>query len=110
MSYRLRKIVFKGRTVPILMQNENGPCPLLAICNILLLQGQLHIHTDYSEVPSEKLLQDVANRVLESNPPVRIVQLREGAEDEGLKVHACLSSCRQQTSSSVPIRPSRSRT
>lgn len=30
--------------VPILCQNENGPCPLLAIGNILLLQSNISIH------------------------------------------------------------------
>jgi len=30
--------------VPILCQNENGPCPLLAIGNVLLLQSNISIH------------------------------------------------------------------
>lgn len=29
--YRIKNVVFKEKTVPILMQNMNGPCPLLAI-------------------------------------------------------------------------------
>lgn len=70
-SYRIRKIKFRGRTVPILMQNENGPCPLLAISNILLLQGQLQIHPDYSEYRGEQLLQLVAERVLATSSSVR---------------------------------------
>jgi hypothetical protein len=28
----VKHVSFLGRTVPILLQNENGPCPLLAIC------------------------------------------------------------------------------
>mgnify|MGYP004228589791 FL=1 len=35
------------------MQNNNGPCPLLALANVLLLQGGIHIHPDYSEVTFE---------------------------------------------------------
>jgi hypothetical protein len=35
------------------MQNENGPCPLLALANVLLLRGGIHIHPDYSEVTFE---------------------------------------------------------
>jgi hypothetical protein len=37
--FRLKAIGFGGRNVPILAQNENGPCPLLAIANVLLLRG-----------------------------------------------------------------------
>ena len=42
-----------GNELPILMQNENGPCPLLALANVLLLRGGIHIHPDYSEVTFE---------------------------------------------------------
>lgn len=30
--HAVKHITFLGRSVPILMQNQNGPCPLLAIC------------------------------------------------------------------------------
>lgn len=30
--YKTKSIQFLGRTTPIILQNENGPCPLLAIC------------------------------------------------------------------------------
>jgi hypothetical protein len=30
----VKHITFLGRDVPILLQNENGPCPLLAICTL----------------------------------------------------------------------------
>ena len=35
------------------MQNENGPCPLLALANVLLLRGGIEIHPDYPEVAFE---------------------------------------------------------
>ena len=37
--YRLKVVTFFNREVPIVLQNQNGPCPLLAIANILLLRG-----------------------------------------------------------------------
>ncbi|CAN0507497.1 unnamed protein product, partial [Laminaria digitata] len=43
-SYRIKRVQFFGRKVPILCQNENGPCPLLAVGNILLLQSNIFIH------------------------------------------------------------------
>ena len=41
--YRLKRIDFFGRKVPVALQNENGPCPLLAITNILLLKKQIEL-------------------------------------------------------------------
>jgi hypothetical protein len=35
--YRLKHIhISKKQTIPLLLQNENGPCPLLAICTASL--------------------------------------------------------------------------
>jgi hypothetical protein len=33
--YKTKAVQFLGRTTPIVLQNENGPCPLLAICIFL---------------------------------------------------------------------------
>ena len=38
-SYRIKRIEFKNKSVSIMQQNENGPCPLIAIANILALRG-----------------------------------------------------------------------
>lgn len=40
-GYAVKKVHYYGREVPILLQAENGPCPLLAIANVLTLKGQL---------------------------------------------------------------------
>ena len=50
MSYRTKRIHYFGHELPILMQNENGPCPLLALANVLILRGGIYIHPDISEV------------------------------------------------------------
>lgn len=34
-AYKTKTIKFLGRTTPIVLQNDNGPCPLLAICKLL---------------------------------------------------------------------------
>ena len=36
--HKVKKIKFRGKDVPIITQNNNGPCPLLAILNALLLK------------------------------------------------------------------------
>jgi len=41
MAYKLKSIRYQGRECHILLQNENGPCPLLAAANCLLLQGRI---------------------------------------------------------------------
>ena len=67
---------FLGRDVSILCQNENGPCPLLAICNVLLLRNSLRIHPDYSQISPQELIQLVANKIIESNPPAKNETMR----------------------------------
>ncbi|XP_057523560.1 uncharacterized protein LOC130803471 isoform X1 [Amaranthus tricolor] len=65
--HRTKTIQFFNRSTPIILQNDNGPCPLLAICNVLLLRNQLNLNPDISEVSQEKLLSLVADRLIESN-------------------------------------------
>ncbi|KAJ8426691.1 hypothetical protein Cgig2_016841 [Carnegiea gigantea] len=60
--HKTKTIQFFGRSTPIVLQNDNGPCPLLAICNVLLLRNQLNLGPDISEVSQEKLLSLVADR------------------------------------------------
>ena len=45
LSFPCKRIAYNNREVPVLMQNENGPCPLLALSNVLL---QLGISTNSS--------------------------------------------------------------
>lgn len=33
--YKVKVIPFLGRSVPIVLQNDNGPCPLIAISKFL---------------------------------------------------------------------------
>nr|XP_048319866.1 ubiquitin carboxyl-terminal hydrolase MINDY-1 isoform X6 [Ziziphus jujuba var. spinosa] len=65
--HKTKVIEFLGRTTPIVLQNDNGPCPLLAICNVLLLRNNLNLSPDISEVSQEKLLSLVADRLIDSN-------------------------------------------
>ncbi|KAL0329697.1 UNVERIFIED_CONTAM: Ubiquitin carboxyl-terminal hydrolase MINDY-1, partial [Sesamum radiatum] len=67
MVHRTKVIQFLGRTTPIILQNDNGPCPLLAICNVLSLKNSLNLSPDTSEVSQEKLLSLVAERLIDTN-------------------------------------------
>nr|GMD94297.1 ubiquitin carboxyl-terminal hydrolase MINDY-2 [Ipomoea batatas] len=70
MVHKTKVIQFLGRTTPIILQNDNGPCPLLAICNVLLLKNNLNLSPDVPEVSQEKLLSLVAERLIDSNSNV----------------------------------------
>ncbi|KAK4801831.1 hypothetical protein SAY86_000034 [Trapa natans] len=68
--HKTKIIQFLGRTTPVILQNDNGPCPLLAICNVLLLRNNLNLSSDTTEVSQEKLLSLVAERLIDSNSNV----------------------------------------
>ncbi|XP_019422808.1 PREDICTED: ubiquitin carboxyl-terminal hydrolase MINDY-2-like isoform X2 [Lupinus angustifolius] len=68
--HKTKSIQFLGRNTPIILQNDNGPCPLLAICNALLLRNNLNLNPDIAEVSQEKLLSLVAERLIDSNTNV----------------------------------------
>ncbi|KAK1326238.1 hypothetical protein QJS10_CPA01g02405 [Acorus calamus] len=66
-TYKTKVVQFLGRSTPIVLQNDNGPCPLLAICNVLLLRNAINLNPDASEVSLDKLLSLVAGRLIDSN-------------------------------------------
>jgi hypothetical protein len=74
--FRLKAIAFGERNVPILAQNANGPCPLLAIANVLLLRGAIDIHPDRPQISYDELVELVGDFLVRSN------MLGEGAEGE----------------------------
>lgn len=44
MVHKTKVIQFLGRTTPIILQNDNGPCPLLSIC----MYSNLHSFLGFS--------------------------------------------------------------
>ena len=63
--FDLKTIDFFGRQCTILCQNENGPCPLLAIANVLILQNKIHFHPERCRVMLDELVEVVANSIIE---------------------------------------------
>ncbi|KAI3918104.1 hypothetical protein MKX01_041424 [Papaver californicum] len=68
--YKTKIVNFLGRNTPIILQNDNGPCPLLAICNLLLLRNNLSLSEDTTDVSLQRLLSLVAERLIDSNSNV----------------------------------------
>ena len=66
-SYRIKDIQYFGSPRRILLQNENGPCPLLAICNVLLLRNQLKIGQDAAYISFLELIQILSNLLFDLN-------------------------------------------
>jgi len=79
--HSIKYIKFLGRDVPILCQNRNGPCPLLALCNVLLLRGHIKLPRGFDRLSIEQVIQLVANRILEANGDVEDVNLRANIDD-----------------------------
>eukprot|EP00026_Physarum_polycephalum_P008431 Phypoly_transcript_08517.p1 GENE.Phypoly_transcript_08517~~Phypoly_transcript_08517.p1 ORF type:complete len:401 (+),score=48.01 Phypoly_transcript_08517:245-1447(+) len=66
-TYVVKRIIFNGKKVPIALQNTNGPCPLLAVANILSLRGHFSIHEDKSVVTADELLAAVSDYLFDAN-------------------------------------------
>ncbi|KAJ1865376.1 Ubiquitin carboxyl-terminal hydrolase MINDY-2 [Coemansia sp. RSA 2703] len=70
-EYRLKSIQFRDhpdtptmRTVLIVTQNENGPCPLISLANTLALQGTLHLHG--TSISDQELVAMLGNALFSS--------------------------------------------
>ena len=70
--YHIKWIKWKGINTPVITQNENGPCPLLAIVNVLLLQRRIRIPSPQEIVTSGQLMEYIGDCILEESPKVCI--------------------------------------
>lgn len=61
----IKWIDFNFEHLPILLQNVNGPCPLLAIFNILLLQKRIVINPNMNAITTERVITLLAEHILE---------------------------------------------
>ncbi|XP_050410163.1 ubiquitin carboxyl-terminal hydrolase MINDY-2 isoform X2 [Patella vulgata] len=67
-TYYIKWINFNNNQVPIITQNENGPCPLLAIVNVLLLKGSLKLPQMIEMITSEQLMTYLGDYIFENKP------------------------------------------
>lgn len=66
--YYIKWITFDGSNVPIITQNENGPCPLLALVNVLLLKGKIKLAPMLEMITPEQLMTYLGECILENTP------------------------------------------
>ena len=67
--FKVKRIDFLGAKRAIVCQNENGPCPLIGIVNVLLLRNAVTLQgaPDVPEVSAQELMSLVAARILDEN-------------------------------------------
>eukprot|EP01063_Lacrimia_lanifica_P034967 TRINITY_DN6571_c1_g2_i1.p1 TRINITY_DN6571_c1_g2~~TRINITY_DN6571_c1_g2_i1.p1 ORF type:complete len:452 (+),score=196.51 TRINITY_DN6571_c1_g2_i1:79-1356(+) len=63
--YPIKWVLYKGYDVGIVTQNENGPCPLIAICNILFLRRHIAVEPGAADVTYDELVEKVRAYVLD---------------------------------------------
>ncbi|EPB90420.1 hypothetical protein HMPREF1544_02786 [Mucor circinelloides 1006PhL] len=68
-EYLVKTIDWRDKQVRIITQNENGPCPLVAICNVLFLRGDLEIRPPDREVVTFEYLVDRLGDYLLNHAP-----------------------------------------
>lgn len=66
--YHIKWIKWKDENTPIVTQNENGPCPLLAIMNVLLLTWKVKLPPMMEIITAEQLMEYLGDYILEAKP------------------------------------------
>ncbi|KAM6106616.1 LOW QUALITY PROTEIN: ubiquitin carboxyl-terminal hydrolase MINDY-1 [Pterocles gutturalis] len=66
--YCVKWITWKGERTPIITQSENGPCPLLAIMNILFLQWKVKLPPQKEVITAEELMAHLGDCILSTQP------------------------------------------
>ncbi|XP_068778677.1 ubiquitin carboxyl-terminal hydrolase MINDY-1 isoform X2 [Struthio camelus] len=66
--YCVKWITWKGERTPIITQSENGPCPLLAIMNILFLQWKVKLPPQKEVITSDELMAHLGDCILSIKP------------------------------------------
>jgi len=61
-------VQFNQSLCGIISQSSNGPCPLLAIVNVLLLRGKLSLPEGCQVISAEQLLEYLADLMLSLSP------------------------------------------
>jgi hypothetical protein len=71
-AYQLKWINWNSNKTPIITQNSNGPCPLLAIINVLILKGRIQLPSMMEIITDNQLMEYLGDCILSSVPKVSI--------------------------------------
>lgn len=70
--YHIKWINWKNLNTPIITQNENGPCPLIALMNVLILQRKISIPNMQQIVSASQLMEYLGDCILDHAPKVSV--------------------------------------
>ncbi len=76
--HRVKRVRFGGHARDVCLQNLNGPCPLLALGNVLLLRGDVSVPPGWSELPIARLIASV-REVIRANSAAGKAQVTRAA-------------------------------
>ncbi|XP_054024842.1 ubiquitin carboxyl-terminal hydrolase MINDY-2 isoform X2 [Dryobates pubescens] len=65
--YHIKWVRWKEENTPVITQNENGPCPLLAIMNVLLLAWKIKLPPMMEIITAEQLM-EYLDYILDAKP------------------------------------------
>ncbi|KAM6257775.1 ubiquitin carboxyl-terminal hydrolase MINDY-2 isoform 2-T2 [Porphyrio hochstetteri] len=66
--YHIKWVRWKEENTPVITQNENGPCPLLAIMNVLLLAWKIKLPPVMEIITAEQLMEYLGDYILDAKP------------------------------------------
>lgn len=75
-EYHIKWVQWNQKKTPMVTQNENGPCPLIAIVNVLIFKGRISIPSLVEIVTTDQLMEFIVNCILDSVPK----NIPEGAQ------------------------------
>ncbi|XP_003748263.1 ubiquitin carboxyl-terminal hydrolase MINDY-2 [Galendromus occidentalis] len=67
-AYHIKWVHLSGVKYPIITQNENGPCPLLAIINLLILRGLVQLPPMVEIITADQLMEYLGDAMLAAMP------------------------------------------
>ena len=68
--YFLKQFKWSGENIQIVTQNENGPCPLLAIANVLVLSKRITLPPMQECITASQLMEYIGDYILTAGPRV----------------------------------------
>nr|XP_054757685.1 ubiquitin carboxyl-terminal hydrolase MINDY-1-like [Lytechinus pictus] len=67
-AYHVKWVSWRNQNTPIITQNENGPCPLIAIVNVMLLRETIQIPQMVEMVSASQLFEYLGDHLLSRMP------------------------------------------
>ncbi|KAM3178294.1 hypothetical protein ACTXT7_002878 [Hymenolepis weldensis] len=75
--HQIKWVQFEGVRVPIITQNENGPCPMIAITNVLLLRQKISLPKDHEMVSSDLIIQTLSDELFSQSIAFHMIDDRD---------------------------------